>query len=166
LSISYHYSTYFSSIFSISFHNFLLYFPNLFTIRLGFLPYFFISCHNCFLSRIVIRYGQHGRKASWNVKWYGKYGRKISCTVKWFGKYGRKASRIVIRYYSTLVSSIFFIIQLTFLQYFPYLFTIFFCIFQIFSLFILHFCHNLIYKMRKKRMLNCKIIWKYGRKES
>jgi hypothetical protein len=32
LSISYHYSTYFSSIFSLSFHYFLLYFPNLFTI--------------------------------------------------------------------------------------------------------------------------------------
>jgi hypothetical protein len=56
LSISYHYSTYFSSIFSISFHysiyfssifsisflNFLLYFPNPFTIRLYFLPYFHI----------------------------------------------------------------------------------------------------------------------------
>ena len=40
LSISYHYSTYFSSIFFISFHNFLLYFPNLFTIRLTYLPYF------------------------------------------------------------------------------------------------------------------------------
>jgi hypothetical protein len=31
---------YFSSIFFISFHNFLLYFPNLFTTRLAFLPYF------------------------------------------------------------------------------------------------------------------------------
>ena len=39
-SISFHYSTYFSSIFSISFHNFLLYFPNPFTIQLIFLPYF------------------------------------------------------------------------------------------------------------------------------
>jgi hypothetical protein len=28
-------------------------------------------------SLIVIRFGKHGRKASWNVKWYGKYGRKI-----------------------------------------------------------------------------------------
>jgi hypothetical protein len=37
LSISYHYSTCLSSIFSISFHNFLLYFPNLFTIQLTFL---------------------------------------------------------------------------------------------------------------------------------
>jgi hypothetical protein len=73
----------------------------------------------------VKRYGQCGRKASWNVKWYGKYGkyrqncemiwkrrrkesrivirygkygRKISRIVKWFGKYGRKVSRIVIRY--------------------------------------------------------------------
>jgi hypothetical protein len=45
----------------------------------------------------VIRYGQYGRKASWNVKWYGKYGRKISWIVKWFGQYGRKASRRVIR---------------------------------------------------------------------
>ena len=42
------------------------------------------------VSRIVIRYEQHGRKASWNVKWYRKYGRKISWTVKWFGKYRRK----------------------------------------------------------------------------
>jgi hypothetical protein len=32
LSISYHFSTCLSSIFSISFHNFLLYFPNLITI--------------------------------------------------------------------------------------------------------------------------------------
>jgi hypothetical protein len=38
LSISFHYSTYHSSIFSISFHNFLLYFPNLFAIRFAFLP--------------------------------------------------------------------------------------------------------------------------------
>jgi hypothetical protein len=37
LSISYHYSTCLSSMFSISFHNFLLYFPNLITIQLGFL---------------------------------------------------------------------------------------------------------------------------------
>jgi hypothetical protein len=38
--------TYFSSIFSISFHNFLLYFPNFFTIQLTFLssfPYHFTS---------------------------------------------------------------------------------------------------------------------------
>ena len=38
--MSFHYSTYFSSIFSLSFHNFLLYFPNHFTIQLIFLPYF------------------------------------------------------------------------------------------------------------------------------
>ena len=38
----------------------------------------------------MIRCGQYGRKASWNVKWYGKYGRKISWIVKWFGKYRRK----------------------------------------------------------------------------
>ena len=38
----------------------------------------------------MIRYGQHGRKTSWNVKWYGKYGRKVSWIVKWFGKYRRK----------------------------------------------------------------------------
>jgi hypothetical protein len=30
------------------------------------------------VSQIVIKYGQHGRKASWNVKWYGKDGRKIT----------------------------------------------------------------------------------------
>ena len=31
------------------------------------------------------RYGQHGRKASWNVKWYGKYvkcRRKLSNDMK------------------------------------------------------------------------------------
>ena len=38
--MSFDYSTYVSSIFFISFHNFLLYFPNLFTIRLAFLPCF------------------------------------------------------------------------------------------------------------------------------
>jgi hypothetical protein len=37
LFLSFHYSTYFSTIFSISFHNFLLYFPNLFTFQLTFL---------------------------------------------------------------------------------------------------------------------------------
>jgi hypothetical protein len=36
ISISLHYSTYFSSIISISFHNFALYFPNVFTIQLIF----------------------------------------------------------------------------------------------------------------------------------
>jgi hypothetical protein len=40
LSISFHYAICLSSIFSISFHNFLLYFPNLFTFRLTCLPYF------------------------------------------------------------------------------------------------------------------------------
>jgi hypothetical protein len=43
-SISFHYSTYFSSIFSLSFHNFLLYFLNHFTIQLIFLPYFQENC--------------------------------------------------------------------------------------------------------------------------
>jgi hypothetical protein len=36
--ISFHYSTYVSSIFSLFFPYFLLYFPNLFTIQLTFLP--------------------------------------------------------------------------------------------------------------------------------
>jgi hypothetical protein len=40
-SLSFHCSTYFSSIFFISFHNFLLYFSNLITIQLGFIPYHF-----------------------------------------------------------------------------------------------------------------------------
>jgi hypothetical protein len=40
LSISFHYSTYFSSIFFISLHIFPLYFPNLINIQLGFLPSF------------------------------------------------------------------------------------------------------------------------------
>jgi hypothetical protein len=39
-SISFHYSTHFSSIFFISFHKFLLYFQNLFTIQLTYLSYF------------------------------------------------------------------------------------------------------------------------------
>ena len=43
-------------------------------------------------SEIVKRYGNYGRKVSWNVKWYGKYGRKVSWIVKWYGKYGRKES--------------------------------------------------------------------------
>jgi hypothetical protein len=46
----------------------------------------------------VIRYGQYGRKLSWNVKWYGKYGRKASRIVIRFGQYRRKASWIVKRY--------------------------------------------------------------------
>ena len=37
---TFHSSTWVSSIFSLSFHNFLLYFPNLITIQLGFVPYF------------------------------------------------------------------------------------------------------------------------------
>jgi hypothetical protein len=37
---SFHFSIYFFSIFSISFHNFCLYFPNHFTIQLIFFPYF------------------------------------------------------------------------------------------------------------------------------
>jgi len=51
--------------------------------------------------KIVIRYEQYRRKASWKsekiwkiqkiiLKWYGKYGRKVSSNVKWYGKYGRK----------------------------------------------------------------------------
>ena len=47
------------------------------------------------VSQIVIRYGQYGRKSSWNVKWYGKHGRKISWIVKWSGKLGWKFSWIV-----------------------------------------------------------------------
>ena len=27
-------------------------------------------------SRIVIGYGQYGRKVGWIVKWYGRYGKK------------------------------------------------------------------------------------------
>jgi hypothetical protein len=46
----------------------------------------------------VIRYGQYGRKVSWNVKWYRQYGRKPSWLVKRYGQYGRKASWIVKRY--------------------------------------------------------------------
>jgi hypothetical protein len=38
LFISYHYSTCLSSIFSMSFHNFFLYFPILITIPLAFFP--------------------------------------------------------------------------------------------------------------------------------
>jgi hypothetical protein len=42
------------------------------------------------VSRIVIRYGQYGRKVSWNVKWYGKYGGKVSWIVIRYGQYGKK----------------------------------------------------------------------------
>jgi hypothetical protein len=43
----------------------------------------------------VKRYGKHGRKASWIVKWYGKYGRKVSWKVKRYGKYGRKVVKVI-----------------------------------------------------------------------
>jgi hypothetical protein len=117
----YHYSTYFSSIFTISFQNFLLYFPYLFTIQLTFLPYlpyhftiFFcifqiFSLFNLLLKmrkKIVKWYGKYRRKVSWIVKWYGKYVRKVSWIVKRFGKY-------------EMWNDI-----LGFLPYFPYLFTL------------------------------------------
>jgi hypothetical protein len=47
------------------------------------------------VSQIVIRYGQYGRKSSWNVKWYGKYGRKASRRVIIYGQHRRKSCRIV-----------------------------------------------------------------------
>jgi hypothetical protein len=40
--------------------------------------------------KIVIRYGQYGRKENWIVKRYEKYGSKVSWIVKRFGKYRRK----------------------------------------------------------------------------
>jgi hypothetical protein len=124
---SFHYSTCLSSILSISYH---------YSTCLSFI----------FSSRIVIRYGQYGRKASWNMKWYGNYGRKICWIVKCFGKYGRKASRRVIRYGQNKLAFLpycpyLITIRLAFRPYFPYHFTIFFCIFKIFSLFNLGFFH-------------------------
>jgi hypothetical protein len=47
------------------------------------------------VSQIMVRYGQYGRKACWNVKWYGKYGRKASRRVIIYGQHRRKLSRIV-----------------------------------------------------------------------
>ena len=43
-------------------------------------------------SRIVIRYGQYGRKVSWNVKRHKKYGREVISNLKWYGQYERKES--------------------------------------------------------------------------
>jgi hypothetical protein len=69
-SISFHYSTYLSSIFSISFHN-ATYFSSIFS----------ISFH---LGKIwKKKYEKYGRKINWIVKRYGKYGRKVSWIVKW-----------------------------------------------------------------------------------
>jgi hypothetical protein len=65
--LSFHYSTYFSSIFPYLFTiqpSFLSYVPYLFTIQLTFLPYF---------------PWKYGRKVSWTVK---KYGRNVSWIVK------------------------------------------------------------------------------------
>ena len=45
---TFHSSTWVSSIFSLSFHNFLLYFPNLITIQLGFVPYFNLGFFHIF----------------------------------------------------------------------------------------------------------------------
>ena len=46
-------------------------------------------------TRIVIRYGQDGRKVIWNVKWYGQYGRKASRIMIRYGQYGRTPSWIM-----------------------------------------------------------------------
>jgi hypothetical protein len=92
ISISFHFSTYFSSIFSIpfhissifsiSFHNFLLYFPN----------------HQMIWKiwkKIVKYFRKYGRKISWIEKWIGKYGRKVSWIMKMFGKYIKNSKKIV-----------------------------------------------------------------------
>ena len=47
------------------------------------------------VSQRMVRYGQYGRKASWNVKWYGKYLRKASRRVIIYGQHRRELSRIV-----------------------------------------------------------------------
>jgi hypothetical protein len=75
LSISYHYSTCSSSIFFLCFHNFLLYFPNLFTRQ------YWIKA-----SWIVKRCEKYERKVSWILIRFGKYRRKVSWIVKRFGK--------------------------------------------------------------------------------
>jgi hypothetical protein len=64
-------STYFSSIFSISFHN-STYFSFAFSISFHYSTYW-----------------KYGRKVSWIVKRYGKCRRKVGWILK-YGKYGRK----------------------------------------------------------------------------
>jgi hypothetical protein len=91
-------STYIASVFSLSFHYFLQYFPNLFLIQLGFLPYCsylftiqltFKTKHIMKISHINVNiYENYGRKVSWIVKRYGKYRRKASWNVNWYGQIG------------------------------------------------------------------------------
>jgi hypothetical protein len=106
LSISYHSSTYFSSIFSevltvmisplcTNCHDITVILLNV-ALNTNSLT-LYLQRHiptylsiNIFMRIIDFFNFCHGRKASWNVKWYGKYGRKISWMVKWFGKYRRK----------------------------------------------------------------------------
>jgi hypothetical protein len=109
-----------------TFHNFLLYFPFLFTNQLTFLRIFHIfSLLNLGFFHIFSLFSSNTEENCemiWKickkiVKRFGKYGRKVNWIVKWFGKYGN------------------FTIQLIFLPYFPYHFTIFFHVFPIFSQF-------------------------------
>jgi hypothetical protein len=94
----FHFSTCLSAIFSISFHNFLLYFPylltifchifliishfnllffhNFYIISLSILPFFCIFLLNSEKTWKI------WKKSKWNVKWYGKYGRNTSWIVK------------------------------------------------------------------------------------
>jgi hypothetical protein len=68
LYISYHISTYFSSIFSKSFHN-STYLSSILSLSFQ---------YSTFLSSVF----SNGRKASWIVKRYGKYERKLSWIMK------------------------------------------------------------------------------------
>jgi hypothetical protein len=128
--------TYFSSIFSISFHYFLRYFPNLFTIQPTFLryfPYHFIIFFHIFH---IFNLLENSSKI-WKIwkkimKWYGKYRRKVSrisekiwkiwkkgkLNSKKIWKKGRKDEKDMK---NTYFSSIFSISFHYFLPYFPYL---------------------------------------------
>jgi hypothetical protein len=109
----FHIFSLFSSIFSISFYNFPPHFQYLFTIQLGFLPYFDESSKCCdirhglscwfrmFIRKLsVLQVHLHivvGSEYSWS-KWILGTERKVDWIVKRYGKYGRKESRKVKRY--------------------------------------------------------------------
>jgi hypothetical protein len=165
---SYHYSTYFSSIFFIFFHNFLLYFPNLFTIRLAFLPYFpnhFTNTEeNCEMiwkiwKKIVKWFGEYGRKAKSNSEKIWKIQKKI---VKWYDFPNHFTIQLIFLPYFPYH----FTFQLTFLPYFPYLITIRLTFLPYFSYFFTIFFKSNSEKIWKIQKKIVKKYEKYGRKVS
>jgi hypothetical protein len=167
-------------IFSLSFHYFLLYFPNLFTIQLTFLPYFpnhftiqliFLPYfrkdlenteenkenteENCEMISKIWKKSKLKSKKIWKIQ------KKV---VQWYGKYGKKSWLNIFQIIS-LFSSIFslsfhnlflyfpnlFTIRLAFLPYFPYHFT-----------FQLNFLPNFPYHFTIQ--LNSEKIWKIWKK--